>query len=200
MVTDQSAAHHDNHEQEAANTKVYGFWLYLMTDCIMFASVFATYVVLSKNFAGGPTGKDLFELPFVLVETAFLLLSSITCGMAMIASQKENAKVVIQWLALTFLFGACFIGMELYEFHHLISIGAGPDRSAFLSGFFALVGMHGVHVTIGLIWMLVLMVQFAKKGTTLVHRTRLTCFSLFWHFLDIVWICVFSVVYLMGVI
>lgn len=198
MATDLHDAHYEHEQMAAADTKVYGFWVYLMTDCIMFASVFATYVVLAKNFAGGPTGKELFDLPFVMVETAALLLSSITCGMAMIASQKGNAKQVIQWLGLTFIFGLFFIAMEIYEFHHLVSIGAGPDRSGFLSGFFALVGMHGAHVTAGLIWIVVLMVQFAKKGTTLVHRTRLTCFSMFWHFLDIVWICVFTVVYLMG--
>ncbi|MDU6435168.1 MAG: cytochrome c oxidase subunit 3 [Pantoea sp.] len=127
-----------------------------------------------------------------------LLLSSITYGMAVIAMNKENKGAVIGWLALTFLFGAGFIGMELYEFHHLIEEGFGPNRSGFLSGFFTLVGTHGLHVTSGLIWMAVLMFQIAKNGLSATNRTRIMCLSLFWHFLDVVWICVFTVVYLMG--
>ncbi len=169
-----------------------------MSDCIIFATLFATYAVMVNNTAGGPAGKDIFELPFVLVETALLLLSSITYGMAVIAMNKENKGAVIGWLALTFLFGAGFIGMEIYEFHHLIAEGFGPNRSGFLSGFFTLVGTHGLHVTSGLIWMAVLMFQIAKRGLNATNRTRIMCLSLFWHFLDVVWICVFTVVYLMG--
>jgi len=134
----------------------------------------------------------------LLVETALLLLSSITYGMAVIAMNNQNKGSVIGWLALTFLFGAGFIGMEIYEFHHLIAEGFGPNRSGFLSGFFTLVGTHGLHVTSGLIWMAVLMFQIAKRGLTESNRTRIMCLSLFWHFLDVVWICVFTVVYLMG--
>jgi cytochrome o ubiquinol oxidase subunit 3 len=179
---------------------VYGFWLYLMTDCVLFASVFAAYAVLSGNVAGGPSGHDIFELPFVLVETACLLFSSITYGFAMLAVHKGNKSQVLGWLALTFLFGAAFIGMEIFEFHKLISEGFGPSRSGFLSGFFALVGMHGLHVTSGLIWMGIMMYQVQTRGLTATNTTRLSCLSLFWHFLDVVWICVFTVVYLMGVL
>ncbi len=189
---------HDHHDAGAMT--VYGFWLYLMTDCVLFASVFAAYAVLSGNVAGGPSGHDIFELPFVLVETACLLFSSITYGFAMLAVHKGNKSQVLGWLALTFLFGAAFIGMEIYEFHKLISEGFGPSRSGFLSGFFALVGMHGLHVTSGLIWMGIMMYQVQTRGLTATNTTRLSCLSLFWHFLDVVWICVFTVVYLMGVL
>ncbi|HEX8541743.1 MAG TPA: cytochrome o ubiquinol oxidase subunit III [Pseudomonas sp.] len=189
---------HDHHDAGAMT--VYGFWLYLMTDCVLFASVFAAYAVLSGNVAGGPSGHDIFELPFVLVETACLLFSSITYGFAMLAVHKGNKSQVLGWLALTFLFGAAFIGMEIFEFHKLISEGFGPSRSGFLSGFFALVGMHGLHVTSGLIWMGIMMYQVQTRGLTATNTTRLSCLSLFWHFLDVVWICVFTVVYLMGVL
>ena len=190
-------AHHDTHESDAST--VFGFWIYIMTDCILFASIFATYAVLSKSFAGGPTGKDIFELPYVLKETFCLLFSSVTYGFAMLAMHNAKRNQVLGWLAVTFLFGLSFIGMEVNEFHHLVVEGNGPDRSAFLSAFFTLVGTHGLHVTCGLIWMAVMMVQVLRRGlgSTIAHR--LTCLSLFWHFLDIVWICVFTVVYLMGV-
>ncbi|MDF2786794.1 MAG: cytochrome o ubiquinol oxidase subunit, partial [Pantoea eucrina] len=191
-------AHAEHGHHDAGANKVFGFWIYLMSDCIIFATLFATYAVMVNNTAGGPAGKDIFELPFVLVETALLLLSSITYGMAVIAMNNQNKGSVIGWLALTFLFGAGFIGMEIYEFHHLIAEGFGPNRSGFLSGFFTLVGTHGLHVTSGLIWMAVLMFQIAKRGLTESNRTRIMCLSLFWHFLDVVWICVFTVVYLMG--
>ncbi|AJR00260.1 Cytochrome O ubiquinol oxidase subunit III [Enterobacteriaceae bacterium bta3-1] len=169
-----------------------------MSDCILFASLFATYAVLVNGTADGPSGKDIFELPFVLVETFLLLFSSITYGFAMLAMNKGKVASVNTWLGLTFLFGAGFIAMEIYEFHHLIAEGFGPDKSAFLSAFFTLVGTHGIHVTSGLIWIIVMMIQVGKKGLTARNRTRLMCLSLFWHFLDVVWICVFTVVYLMG--
>ncbi|KGT88492.1 cytochrome o ubiquinol oxidase subunit III [Enterobacter cancerogenus] len=202
MSTETAKHHHDAHAEhghhDAGANKVFGFWIYLMSDCIIFATLFATYAVMVNNTAGGPAGKDIFELPFVLVETALLLLSSITYGMAVIAMNNQNKGSVISWLALTFLFGAGFIGMEIYEFHHLILKGFGPDRSGFLSAFFTLVGTHGLHVTSGLIWMAVMMFQISKRGLTATNRTRIMCLSLFWHFLDVVWICVFTVVYLMG--
>ncbi|MGL6013827.1 MAG: cytochrome o ubiquinol oxidase subunit III [Shewanella oncorhynchi] len=188
--------HHEHHDT-SGNT-LFGFWIYLMTDCILFASVFATYAVLYMNTDGGVSGKDIFELDFVLIETAALLVSSITYGMALIFAKRHNKAATFVWLAITFALGCVFIGMEVYEFHHLIEHGNGPQRSAFLSSFFTLVGMHGLHVTAGLIWMAIMMIEVAKTG--LGHRsiTRLSCLSLFWHFLDIVWICVFTVVYLLG--
>ena len=177
---------------------VLGFWLYLMTDCILFASLFATYAVLSGSFAGGPSGHDIFQLDFVLVETAFLLLSSITFGFAMLKMFDGKKAGVLGWLAVTFLFGAGFIAMEIYEFHHLISIGAGPGRSAYLSAFFTLIGTHGLHVTFGLIWIIVMLDMIRRHGLDSINKRRLACLSLFWHFLDIVWICVFTFVYLLG--
>lgn len=197
--TSAHAAEHEHHHDEGAKT-VFGFWLYLMSDCILFATIFATYVVLAPNTAGGPSGKEIFELPFVLGETAFLLLSSVTYGLAMLASYKGKKSQVQAWLGITFLFGLAFICMEIYEFNLLISEGYGPSRSGFLSGFFTLVGTHGLHVTVGLVWMIVMMVQINMNGLTAKNGTRLMCLSLFWHFLDIVWICVFTVVYLLGVL
>jgi cytochrome o ubiquinol oxidase subunit 3 len=194
-------AEHDHHDHPPSHS-VFGFWLYLMTDCIIFASLFAVFAVMQNQFAGGPTGKDLFDIPGVAMETAVLLLSSITYGFAMVAAHgKRNAQVLV-WLAITFALGATFLYFELHEFAHLIAEGAGPDRSAFLSAFFTLVATHGLHVTLGMVWMIVLMVQVAKAKDGLGERElrRLTCLSLFWHFLDIVWICVFSFVYLASVI
>lgn len=170
-----------------------------MSDCILFACLFATYAVLANGTAGGPAGKDIFELKFVLVETFLLLFSSITYGMAMIAMKKGKVGGVNIWLFLTFLFGLGFVAMEIYEFHHLIVEGFGPDRSAFLSSFFALVATHGLHVSIGLIWITIMMIQVSQRGLTSINKTRLMCLSLFWHFLDVIWICVFTVVYLLGV-
>ncbi|OZI15142.1 cytochrome o ubiquinol oxidase subunit III [Sodalis-like symbiont of Philaenus spumarius] len=198
IISNHEAAHTEHGHHDAGATKVFGFWIYLMSDCILFATLFATYALLSNSVAGGPTGKDIFELPFVLVETFFLLFSSITYGMAILAMYRGDKSRVNVWLGLTFLFGLGFICMELYEFHHLIAEGYGPDRSAFLSGFFTLVGTHGLHVTSGIIWILVMMVQVSRRGLNPVNQTRLQCLSLFWHFLDVVWICVFTVVYLMG--
>ena len=191
---------HDDHHHDSGQMTVLGFWLYLMTDCILFASLFATYAVLSGSFAGGPSGHDIFQLDFVAVETLFLLLSSITFGFAMLKMFDGKKAGVLGWLAVTFLFGAGFIAMEIYEFHHLIGEGFGPQRSGFLSAFFALVGTHGLHVTAGLIWMAIMMYQINKHGITPTAKTRMSCLSLFWHILDVVWICVFTVVYLLGVL
>ena len=189
---------HDEHHHDTSSSTTFGFWLYLMTDCLLFASFFATYAVLYMNTAGGVSGKDIFELGFVAVETAALLVSSITFGFAMITAGKGNKNLTLLWLIVTFALGATFIGMEVYEFHHLIEHGNGPQQSAFLTSFFSLVGLHGLHVTAGLIWMSVMMIEVIKRGVGGQTHTRLSCLSLFWHFLDIVWICVFSVVYLMG--
>ncbi len=196
-----SAVHDEDHgHHDAGETKVFGFWIYLMSDCVLFASLFATYAVLMHGTAGGPSGKDIFDLKFVLVETFCLLLSSITYGFAMLNMSKGNVGAVKGWLFVTFLFGLGFIGMELTEFHHLISEGFGPQRSGFLSAFFTLVATHGLHVTVGLIWIITMIVQISRRGLSSVNQTRLMCLSLFWHFLDVVWICVFTVVYLLGVL
>ena len=187
------------HPDTVAN-QVFGFWLYIMSDLVLFAAVFATYAVLGRNFAGGPTGKELFDLPYVFVETLLLLLSSATYGMAMLAMHAERRDRIVAWLGITFLFGLGFIGMEIYEFRHLILAGNGPSRSAFLSSFFALVGTHGSHVTGGLLWIAVMMGQLLTRGLTVPVQSRLLRLSIFWHFLDIVWVGVFTMVYLMGVI
>ena len=175
-----------------------GFWLYLMSDCLIFAILFACYAVLGHSYAAGPSGADLFELPVVATNTAFLLFSSITYGFAMIQMQNGKKAGVIGWLAVTGLLGLAFLGLELNEFAHLIAEGAGPQRSAFLSSFFTLVGTHGLHVTFGIVWLVTLMVQVGKLGLTHANRRRLICLSMFWHFLDVVWIGVFTFVYLMG--
>lgn len=186
--------------QQTENKTTLGFWLYLMTDCILFASLFATYAVLHNNTAGGPSSQELFDLPFVLTETLLLLASSFTCGLALLAGYMGHKKRVLFWLVTTFILGAGFLAMELNEFSHFISEGAGFDRSGFLSAFFTLVGTHGLHITVGLGWIIALGIQIAKQGITTVTSQRLLLFSLFWHFLDIVWIFIFTIVYLMGVI
>ncbi len=177
-----------------------GFWIYLMTDCILFASLFATYAVLRNNTAGSPSSHELFELPFVLNETLLLLVSSLTCGFALLAGLRGHKKQVIFWLSMTFLLGAGFLTMEISEFNKFISEGAGYDKSGFLSSFFTLVGTHGLHITAGLVWIIVLGTQIITQGITQTTSKRLLLFSLFWHFLDIVWIFIFTIVYLMGVI
>lgn len=182
------------------NGTLLGFWLYLMSDCLVFACLFAVYGVLGRSYAAGPSGADLFDLSLVAVNTSMLLFSSITYGFAMVAMQRGKTGAVLAWLAVTGLFGLAFLGIELYEFAHLIHEGAGPQRSAFLSSFFALVGTHGLHVTFGVIWLVVLMLQVGKLGLTTANRRRLLCLSMFWHFLDVVWIGVFTFVYLMGVL
>jgi cytochrome o ubiquinol oxidase subunit 3 len=199
LASDVAHSHEQGHE-DAGSMRLFGFWIYLMTDCILFATLFATYAVLRDSVAGGPSGIDIFELPYVLTETMLLLLSSITYGYAMLAMNRDDVGAVLRWLGVTFLLGLGFIGMEINEFSHLVSDGYGPDRSAFLTAFFTLVGTHGAHVATGLVWMAVLMWQVKRGGLTTAHTTRLSCLSLFWHFLDVVWICVFTVVYLLGVI
>jgi cytochrome o ubiquinol oxidase subunit III len=187
-------------EHHPENGTLLGFWLYLMSDCLIFACLFAAYAVLGRNYAGGPSGADLFELPMVGLNTAFLLLSSITYGFAMLSSQSKRLRSTLFWLAVTGLFGAAFIGLEITEFAHLIHEGAGQQRSAFLTSFFALVGTHGLHVTFGIVWLVTLMFQLNRHGLIPENRRRLMCLSMFWHFLDVVWIGVFTFVYLMGVL
>jgi cytochrome o ubiquinol oxidase subunit III len=186
-------------EHHPENGTLLGFWLYLMSDCLVFACLFAMYGVLGRSYAGGPTGAELFDLSLVAVNTSLLLLSSITYGFAMLAMQKSRLRGTLAWLVITGALGAGFIGIELHEFAHLIQEGAGPQRSAFLSSFFTLVGTHGLHVTFGLVWLATLLVQLTQRGLVEANRRRLMCLSMFWHFLDVVWIGVFTFVYLMGV-
>jgi cytochrome o ubiquinol oxidase subunit 3 len=203
MTTDASTigiAHNEEVEHpDTVAMQTFGFWLYLMSDLIIFATLFATFAVLGRNYAGGPTGKELFDLPYLLGETLFLLFSSVTYGLVMLAVHDGKKKWVLIGLAVTFLLGLGFVSMEINEFHGLIAAGFGPDRSAFLSSFFTLVGTHGAHVTFGLIWMAVMIGQVAVKGLTSPVQSRLMRLSMFWHFLDIIWIGIFSIVYLMGV-
>lgn len=187
-------------EVEQTQTKYLGFWIYLMTDCILFASVFATYIVLRENTFGGPGGGDLFSLPSVLTQTIILLMSSFVCGLAVLAARARKKALAIFWLVTTFVFGAAFLVLELIEFMQLIAEGNGWQTSAFLSAFFTLVGLHGAHIAVGLLWLVVVMWQIARLGFTDGTTRRLTLFSLFWHFLDIIWICLFTIVYLMGVL
>jgi len=178
---------------------VFGFWLYIMSDCLLFASLFATFAVLQNNTAEGPMGGDIFSLPFVLIETLILLTSSFTMGLALLAMYEGSKKQSLGWLTATAVLGASFVALELTEFIRFISEGNGPQTSAFLSSFFTLVGTHGLHVTFGLIWMVALIAQIYRKGFTPKNERVLTNLVLFWHFLDIIWIFIFSFVYLMQI-
>ena len=177
----------------------YGFWVFLLSDIIMFAAIFAAYAVLAHATAGGPSGVQLFNQGSVAVETGCLLASSYTCGLMSLAIGSRRLAATYLAAFVTFVLGATFLVLEVREFVSMIAIGAGPQRSAFLSAFFTLVGCHGLHVTVGLVWLAVMMAQIAIKGFRATVERRLLCFSLFWHALDIVWVGVFTVVYLMGV-
>ena len=178
----------------------YGFWVFLLSDIIMFSAIFAVYAVLAHATAGGPTGMQLFNQGSVAIETGCLLASSYTCGLMSMAISSRRYGATYLAAFLTFVLGAAFLVLELREFAGMIAVGAGPQRSAFLSAFFALVGCHGLHVTLGLIWLVVMMAQIAIKGLRPAVERRLLCFSLFWHALDIVWVWLFTVVYLMGIL
>ena len=177
----------------------YGFWIFLLSDIVMFSALFATYAVLVHATAGGPTGAELFNQTSVAIETACLLVSSYTCGLMSLAINSKNRLATYWGAAVTFFLGAAFLALEIHEFAGMIARGATPQRSAFLSAFFTLVGCHGLHVAIGLSWLTVMMVQVAVKGFRANVQRRLLCFSLFWHALDIIWVGLFTVVYLMGV-
>ncbi|MER9388222.1 cytochrome o ubiquinol oxidase subunit III [Mesorhizobium sp. M0435] len=176
----------------------YGFWIFLLSDIVMFSAFFAAYAVLAGKTAGGPSGAELFDLRNVAIETAALLLSSFTCGLASLAVTARRSSWFYVAMALTFVLGASFILLELREFAHMIARDAGPTRSAFLSAFFTLVGCHGLHVTAGLLWLLTMMAQIFAKGFRDDILRRFMCFSLFWHALDIIWVALFTVVYLLG--
>lgn len=189
----------DPHREEFAERE-FGFWLYLMTDSIIFALLFATYVIMADNVAAGPSGKDLFDLSHTAGETFLLLCSSVTFGFATLAALARQKSRVVLWLAVTIVLGVGFVAMELSEFAGMISAGAEPGTSGFLSAFFTLVGTHGLHVTVGMVGILVMIGQVLTKGLTGPVLSRLFRLGLFWHFLDIVWIGIFSVVYLPGVL
>lgn len=193
-------AHADEHGHDTSSTRVFGFWIYIMSDCILFASLFATYAVMGHHYVGEQSGKSLFELGGVLIETFCLLISSFTYGLATLAMNRGDKRQVLGWLSLTFVLGASFVGLEVTEFGKLIAEGNGPQSSAGMSAFFTLVSTHGLHVSFGLLWMVILSLQILKKGLTRTTSTRIMTLGLFWHFLDIVWICVFTFVYLMGVL
>lgn len=186
----------ENHDKIEKVT--FGFWLYLMTDLIMFGALFAAFAVLRNNTYGGPGGSELFELPFVLVETMILLTSSFVCGLALLSARKGDVKKTLSYLFITMALGLAFLGMELTEFSKLISEGYGWQRSAFLSSFFTLVGTHGLHITGGIIWLSILIAYILKRGLTKGLLVKISLFGMFWHFLDIVWIFIFSIVYLMA--
>jgi cytochrome o ubiquinol oxidase subunit 3 len=187
-------------EPPAHSGTLLGFWIYLMSDCFIFASLFACYAVLGTSTAGGPSAAEVLDLPGLAVNTALLLVSSVTFGFAMLEMARQNKRAMLAWLAVAGLLAVGFVTLELHEFAGMIAEGAGPDRSAFLSSFFTLVGTHGLHVSIGILWLVVLMVQLGKFGLTEANIRRLQCLSMFWHFLDLVWVGVFSYVYLAGVL
>jgi len=182
------------------DTKVFGFWIYLMTDLVIFSVLFATYVVLRNSTFGGPSASELFELPTVFAETLILLTSSFTCSLATLAVHREQKKPAIYWFAATFVLGTAFLYLEITEFSQFISHGAGPQRSAFLSSFFILVGTHGFHISLGLLWMLVAMFRIGFRPFVISSVSRIMRMAFFWHFLDVVWIFIFSVVYAMGLL
>jgi cytochrome o ubiquinol oxidase subunit 3 len=187
-------------QYQADSATVFGFWAYLMTDLVLFASLFAVYAVLRMNTAGGLAPAALFNGPFVLTETLILLTSSFTCGLSFLAARREKLGAVLGLLGVTVLLGIAFLSMELSEFGKLIAEGAGPSRSASLSSYFTLVGTHGLHITIGIIWCVALMIAFVRSGLTRSNKRKLILFSLFWHFLDLIWIFIFSIVYLFSIL
>ena len=190
----------DEHDHGHESPTMLGFWIYLMSDALIFAALFATFAVLSGSYASGPAPREIFELPLVALNTALLLLSSITFGFAVLEMNDNRVDGTRKWLIVTAVLGAAFVCVELYEFSRLIADGAGPQRSAFLSAFFTLVSTHGLHVTAGIIWIVTMLFQIKQRGLILENKRRLACLSLFWHFLDVVWIGVFTFVYLMGVL
>lgn len=195
---DAAASREMTHEQEADDRVMFGFWVYLMSDLLMFAILFAVYAVLRNNTVGGPGGRELFNPQLALAGTLLLLTSSFTCGIGMIAARRGIKGQVLQWFGITFLLGLAFLGLELYEFAELIHEGHTLQSNAFLSSFFALVGTHGLHIFSGLLWILVTLFFVIRRGLTKNLVRKLALLSLFWHFLDIVWIFIFTVVYLMA--
>ena len=187
-------------EHNATEKNTFGFWIYLMTDLLMFATLFATFVALRNNIASGPTGKELFNLNFVLIETLILLTSSFTCGLTILSAHQKNKTQTIVWLYVTILLGLAFLALELSEFINLYQEGHSCKQSAFLSSYFTLVGTHGLHIVSGLFWAIILVIKLVRTGLVESVKRKLILFSLFWHFLDIVWIFIFTIVYLIGAV
>ncbi|MDR7001671.1 cytochrome o ubiquinol oxidase subunit III [Neobacillus niacini] len=196
--TSAHVSDHDHGHVDQEGLKVLGFWIFLVTDCLLFATFFAGYAVLHNHTNGGFTAKD-FDVPGFVIETFILLISSFTSGLAVLAMHKGNKKGLIRWLIVTLALGAVFVGLEINEFVNMVHEGATLQSSAFLTSFFSLVGTHGVHVSFGILWMIGIIVQIKKKGITEVTKRKVSIVSLYWHFLDAVWIFIFTVVYLMGV-
>lgn len=186
------------HTVKDTNTVSLGFWLYLMTDCLLFATLFATYAVLRNGTAGNVSGNDIFEMDYVLVQTIALLTSSVTSGFALLTARAKQYTASMLWLSATILLGGLFLGLEINEFQNLVADGHSWAASAFLSAFFALVGTHGVHITVGLIWALMLLVVMITRGVDDRFVKKMTLFTMFWHFLDIIWIFIFTLVYAVG--
>lgn len=192
---DVSSQHPTDHEPSHS---LFGFWVYIMTDLVLFACLFATYLVLRHNTAGGPSSQDLFDMPIALQETIILLVSSFTCGMALIATYRRKLWQTFGWMFITFALGVSFLAIELHEFSTILHAGYSWQSSAFLSAFFTLVATHGLHIAIGLLWLLILFIQLISRGFKDTVVRRITMFGIFWHFLDVVWIFIFTLVYLMG--
>lgn len=197
-MTASLTIHQEDHD--VYSRTLLGFWFYLMSDCVLFATLFVTYAVLHNNTYGGPTSVEIFNLPYVLIETLILLTSSFTCGIGVLFARRYEQNKALILLGITFLLGLAFLVLEVHEFKLLVQEGNSWQRSAFLSAYFTLVGTHGLHVTAGLLWITVLMAQILFSGLTVVSFRRLMCLSLFWHFLDVIWIFIFTLVYLIGVI
>lgn len=200
LLTESTAGYAPDTHQDIFSKTTLGFWMYLMTDCILFASLFLPYAVLKNSTFGGPTSQDLFSLDIALAETLILLCSSVTCGLAILSAVQNKKKHVILWLFATLLLGGTFLTLELQEFAHLIKEGNSWQRSAFLSAFFTLVSTHGLHITFGMLWGLIMTAQVMHYGISPMTFRRLTIFSMFWHFLDLIWIFIFTYVYLAGVL
>lgn len=198
-TSDEATGHGEGGPASKRVVTAYGFWIFLLSDIVMFSGFFAAYAVLADGIADGPAGPDIFELDRIGLETALLLASSYSCGLASIATYRRNILWTQIWLLITGLLGVAFLILEIEEFRALIEAGAGPGRSAFLSAFFALVGCHGLHVGVGLLWLGTMMAQLLAKGFRPDILRRLLCFNLFWHALDIIWVALFTVVYLMGI-
>jgi len=187
-------------EHAEDSTTLFGFWMYLMTDFVLFASLFAVFVVLRGNTFGGVSGSQIFSAPFVLAETLILLTSSFTCGLALLAARAGSKRGVLLSLLATFALGAAFVVMEISEFGKLIAQGSGPQQSGFLSSYFTLVGTHGLHVALGSVWLLIMMLVILRRGLSRSNMRKLMLFAMFWHFLDIIWIFIFTIVYMMGIV